>query len=155
MDDDNHHSLSALWRGRRRPFTRLMRTLSTLGVMYDVRNGTAAGTGDNRFRVAIQDVHGEPITGTCTLPVEALDDLLLAVEDIRKRRRQENKAQGYALQYAADSDLAHMAQRAARGEQPDFVRERARGYYEEAARRTTQPDLTQLTTPGTNDPKEN
>ena len=140
--DDNEAHLSPLWRGRRKPFRKLMTTLAGLGIAYDVRNH---GTTGERFRITIQDIHGVPIEGSCTIPLEALDDLLLAVQDLRKRRREENRDNGHALQCFADRDLAYMDSRIARGETPDFVRARAREYYAEAAQRTKQPDLEQLT----------
>lgn len=136
MDHDDSR-LSPLWRGaRRRPFRRLQFAIFALARAYDIRDGQA----EDRFRITVADVNGRPITPSYSVPLAALDDLLLAVQDLTACRRAENEAAGRSHEAWADADIARLDRQVAAGRDPQAIKAEARSNYAEAARRTDQPD---------------
>lgn len=137
--DHNDPRLSPLWRGaQRKPFRRLQLAIANLGRAYDIRDGKT----EARFRITVADINGTPITPSYSIPVAALDDLLLAIQDITARRAAENQDAGRSHETWADTDISRLDKQTAAGKDPDLIRAEVRSNYAEAAARTPQPDDT-------------
>jgi hypothetical protein len=137
-DDDPHYS--PLWQGHRAPFHAFQEAVFALAGAYDLRE---ARTDDpaSRIRISVDDVHGTPIVPSRTLPVAAFDDVLFAVQQLRNRRHEENRASGWTDQVNADRRAARWERWEARGADMADFRAGLRERFARAAHCTEQPAL--------------
>jgi hypothetical protein len=131
--------LSRLWDNNRGQFAAFQLALAKLSNAYDNRLGDRTEHG-RRIRISIDDIDGLPITATFPLPIAALDDLLLLVQGLTRRRREENREQGYTQEHEADHVINYFDRHLERGHDADELRALARDHYAEAAERTEQPE---------------
>ena len=125
--------LSNLWNGRRHPFEAFQSLLHRLAITYDCRDGRH----DDRIRISVDDINGLPICSTVSLPYTAFDDLVLAVQELTQRHREDNRSTGWHEEHCADGRLFRLD---TRGEDRETYQAKARHHYAEAARITAQPD---------------
>lgn len=136
-DDDPR--LSRLWIGRRKPFQDFQDAIRGLGMAYDLRHDRSDDP-MTRVSISVDDWHGRAIIPAMRFPVDAFDDLLFAVQQLRDQRFAENRRFGWLDQANADRRVAVLDHWEARGADMDAVRAELRERYTEAARLTTQPE---------------
>lgn len=138
MFADGDPRLSPLWIGRRAPFHAFQEAIGGLAGAYDIRD-TRSDDPMTRISLSVDDWHGTPIVTARRFPVAAFDDLLLAVQQLRTQRFEENQRYGWRDQANADRRAAVLDRLEARGKDMDAVRADLRQRYTEAARLTEQP----------------
>lgn len=136
-DDDPR--LSPLWAGRRAPFHAFQDALGGLAGAYDLRTGRSTDP-LTRISLSVDDWHGHPIVAARLFPAAAFDDLLFAVQQLRRERLADNERSGWTDQANADRRAAAAPRWQARGTDMDAFRSDLRHRYTEAAHRTVQPD---------------
>jgi len=112
LADDPH--LSTLWAGRRARFAEFQTAIGGLAGAYDLCDGRSDDP-MSRISLSVDDWHGCPIVAARRFPVTAFDDLLLAVQQLRDRRRAENRQSGWTAQVDAERRAAVRDSWAARG----------------------------------------
>ncbi|WP_432021226.1 hypothetical protein [Streptomyces sp. 1222.5] len=126
-------NLSPLWAGRRDPFHAFQTAISELAGAYDLRNGRSTDP-TSRVSLSVDDWHGCPIVPARRFPVDAFDDLLLAVQLLRTQRHAENQHLGWTAQVTADRRAAAAPRWQARGADMDAFRASLRAGFAESAR---------------------
>ncbi|MFE7106612.1 hypothetical protein ACFU98_35230 [Streptomyces sp. NPDC057575] len=135
MDDDPQ--LSDLWRGQQAQIESLSAALRNIGAQYVIRDG-----GQPAIRIQLCGVNGRPIVlDEALIPISAIDDLRLALNDLYERRITENEEQGRLAQYRAERDIRSMQRGGVVSRKdPSKARAEIRASFAEAARRAIQPD---------------
>lgn len=116
-----------------RALVSLLVTLTGLGGIYRHRHGK----NEPHFTIHITGPAGQRIglPQGVNVPMSALDDLILAVQEVRDRRRAEFRETGWSQQIAADHWLTHPDSFPAKPSRDDV-----RGWYEKSAAAAEQAD---------------
>lgn len=115
-----------------RDISRLLYAICFIGGVYDRR----FGEGEESIRIAVQTGDGQRQYGSYPVPLSALDDVIKVLEDLKRKRVEENTEWGINQELRGNRDLKKLDE----APDPEALRAKIRGNYEEAARRAEQPE---------------